>query len=509
MVKTGALAMLFMASCLRVSAQVFMSEADAIKIIAPQAVWTEDIKSLDDAARQSLAKSTRLRFAEPGYRFQVAREGDRATAYALTLEEIGKTEPITFTVGLDAAGKITEVILLVYRESRGAEVRDPRFLKQFRGKTRRDPVQIDRDILNYAGATLSSQALARGVRKALALFEQFYGANSKPTAETIPSGYPSLHSLISDGRIEDSARPALSVMGGNSSRYIQARYLMGTVCEIEVYSSDRAAAERAVNAAFEAMQEVDRRMSNYRADSELSLLNQRAAESDVRVSGELFEVLSLAQKVSEASDGAFDVTVAPLLRAWGFLPKTVAASSIPVRPVVGYRLMQLSAGDQTVRFAQAGLEIDLGGIAKGFAVDRAVKTLRAAGITSARVSAGGSTIYGLGAPPQDPRGWALTLPAGDIVYLRDTAASTSGHSEKFVEVGGHRYSHIFDPRRGEPVSTRIATVTVQAASAMESDALTKPFFILNDREQAGLRQAFPHTRVWIMRSRNQTYAAAR
>lgn len=284
---------------------------------------------------------------------------------------------------------------------------------------------------------------------------------------------------------------------------------MGTVCAIEVYSPDRAAAERAVNTAFEAMQEVDRRMSNYRADSELSMLNQRAAQSPIRISEELFEVLSLALRVSQASDGAFDITVAPLLRAWGFLPKTVAASSVLVRPVVGYRLMQLSPGDQSVRFAQVGLEIDLGGIAKGFAVDRAVQTLRAAGITNARVSEGGSTIYGLGAPPENPCGWPLTLPSGEIILLRDMAASTSGHSEKFVEAGGRRYSHIFDPRRGEPVSTAIATVTVEAASAMESDALTKPFFILNEREQAGLRHAFPQIQVWTTSSKSETYAAAK
>ena len=134
------------------------------------------MRSLRVRLSQSLPASVS---PKPSYRFQVAREGDRTTAYALTLDEIGKTEPITFTVGLDASGKVKDVILLVFRESRGAEVRDPRFLKQFRGKTHRDKVRIYRDILNYAGATLSSQALARGVRKTLALYEYFYAAGGK------------------------------------------------------------------------------------------------------------------------------------------------------------------------------------------------------------------------------------------------------------------------------------------------------------------------------------------
>jgi thiamine biosynthesis lipoprotein len=282
---------------------------------------------------------------------------------------------------------------------------------------------------------------------------------------------------------------------------------MGTVCAVEVHSSDRDAAERAVNAAFRAMQEVDWRMSNYREDSELTLLNQHAAEGEVRVSEELFEVLSLAQTISEASDGAFDVTVAPLLRQWGFLPTVAAASSPSPRPVVGYRHMILFSRDRTVRFAQPGLEIDLGGIAKGYAVDRAVGALRAAGISSGRVTAGGSTVYGLGAPPGNPRGWPLTLPSGYTISLRDRAASTSGHSEKFVDIGGRRYSHIFDPRRGAPVSTEVATVTVEADSAMQSDALTKPFFILNEREQSRLRLAFATARIWSTRRKTEPLAA--
>ena len=522
MAQTRALAIIVLVSCLRLSAQAYMSEADALKVVAPKAAWAEDSRTLDAPSREALAKSTRLRFPEPAYRFQVAREGDRLAAYALTLDEVGKTEPITFTVALDPAGKVTDVIILVYRESRGAEVRDPRFLKQFRGKTRRDSVQVDRDILNYAGATLSSQALARGVRKALTLFDYFYGASGKTATgggsppsdgskETSPhfilSGEKTL-GIVETAREKDPSS-ALTITGKDPSRYIQARYLMGTVCAVEVYSPDRTAAERAVNAAFGAMQEVDRRMSNYRDDSELTLLNQRAAEGDVHVSAELFEVLALAQKVSEASDGAFDVTVAPLLRAWGFLPISVAVAAPTERPVVGYRNLYLSSRDHTIRFARAGLEIDLGGIAKGYAVDRAVAALRAAGISSGRVSAGGSTIYGLGSPPGDPRGWPLTLPSGYTIYLRDRAASTSGHTEKFVDIGGRRYSHIFDPRRGEPVSTEVATVTVEAASAMESDGLTKPYFILSERGQTRLRRAFPDTQVWISRKRAETYAAAR
>ena len=290
--------------------------------------------------------------------------------------------------------------------------------------------------------------------------------------------------------------------------YIQARYLMGTVCAIEVYAGDLEEAEHAANSAFTAMQEVDRKMSNYREESELSQLNQRAGSGPVEVSDELFQVLSFAQRVSEASDGTFDMTVGPLLRAWGFLPANSAPATSPSgHPVVGYRHVLLSSSDRTVQYAVAGIEIDLGGIAKGYAVDRAVDALRAAEVKNARVSAGGSTIFALGAPPENALGWPHTLPSGKVIILRDQAASTSGHSEKFVESGGRRHSHIFDPRRGEPVSTEIRSVTVEAATAMESDALTKPFFILDPGGQARLREAFPGLRVRISRNTPKESAA--
>lgn len=495
------------------SGQIFMSEAEALKVLFPQATWTEEVKALDDEARLALIRSTRLRFPEPSYRFHVARAGGHFLGYALTLEEIGKSEPITFTVGLDTAGKVTDVILLVYRENRGGEVRDPRFLRQFRGKSNRDPIQVDRDVLNYSGATLSCQALARGVRKAIVLVEHFYHPAAQPPAlrgesrvERLP--LPRAHQSFPRPRRREEV--ATTTAGWH---YVQVRYLMGTLCAVEVYAPDRARAERAVNAAFEAMHEVDSRMSNYRPESELNLVNRHATTSPVRVSEELFQVLVFAQRLSDASDGAFDITVAPLLRAWGFLPArgtsraaaNVGGGPVPSRSVagatVGYRKVRLDPATHAVRFTLPGVELDLGGIAKGYAVDAAVKALRAWGIKAARVSAGGSTLYALGVPPGAPEGWKLVLPTGQTITVRNAAVSSSGHSERFVEIAGRRYSHIFDPRRGEPVSTPINTVSVMAPTAMESDALTKPFFMLNEREQERLREYFPRCRIWISRER--------
>ncbi len=500
-----------------------MSEAEALKIISPQAEWTEEAKMLDEQARAALAEKTRLRFPETIYRFHVARPGGQTVGYALTVDEIGKSEPISFTVGLDPGGKVTEVILLVFRESRGGEVRDKRFLRQFRGKSASDPIQVNGDILNYSGATLSSKAIARGVRKAIALFHHFYGsgAGREGSLGTRPPRAPE-ESFNTRARVRDAADVRPNV------HYIQARYLMGTVCAVELYAPNREGGERAASAAFDAMRDVEGRMSSFLPESELSRLNRHArGGKPLEVSKELFEVLDFARRVSEASDGAFDITVAPLLRAWGFLP-AVAESGFweresddepsfasrrerpPVRATVGYRDIRLNPRTLTVQFMRPDVEIDLGGIAKGYAVDKAIEALRGQGIRKARISTGGSTLYALGTPPDSPAGWSITLPTGETLLVRDAAVSSSGHSEHYVEISGRRYSHIFNPRLGEPVASDIATVSVLAPTAMESDALTKPFFILGGREQESLLRRFPGGRGYIGRvAKHATASAAR
>ena len=502
-------------------AQVFMSEAEALKIISPRAEWAEEAKMLDEQARAALLEKTRLRFPETTCRFHVARSGGQTVGYALTLDEIGKSEPITFTVGLDPGGKVAEVILLVFRESRGGEVRDKRFLKQFKGKSASDPIQVNDDILNYSGATLSSKAIARGVRRAIALFHHFYGsgAGREVSLGTKPPCAPE-ESINTRRRVRDA-----SDVGANV-HYIQARYLMGTVCAVELYAPNRERAERAANAAFDAMRNVERRMSSYLPESELSRLNRNTRAGDaVEVSKELFEVLDFSRRVSGASDGAFDITVAPLLRAWGFLPafaeggmgdgesddKPSFASRRerpPVRATVGYRNIRLNPRTRTVRFMRPGVEIDLGGIAKGYAVDKAIEALREQGVRRARISTGGSTLYALGTPPDQPAGWSITLPTGETLLVCDAAVSSSGHSEHYVEISGRRYSHIFDPQFGEPVASDIATVSVLAPTAMESDALTKPFFILGGREQESLLRRFPGSGVYIGRVAKHSTASA-
>ena len=262
---------------------------------------------------------------------------------------------------------------------------------------------------------------------------------------------------------------------------------MGSIFTIVAYGEDRDLLNAAVDVAFEEVRRLDDLLSNYKPRSEWSHVNREAAQRPVRVSPELFGLLEACLQYSSRSGGAFDITVGPLVRVWGFyqgsgrLPHRAEIRTAMTQ--VGYKNVILDRDNTTVRFATAGMELDPGGIGKGYAVERVVDVLKDAGIRSAMVSAGGSTIYGLGAPPGDP-GWRVQIrhpkqkdKTVSELTLHNLSMSTSGTSEKFFLSGGKLYSHIFDPRTGYP-ATGMLSVSVTAPKAIDSEAFTKPVFIL-------------------------------
>jgi len=261
---------------------------------------------------------------------------------------------------------------------------------------------------------------------------------------------------------------------------------MGSAYSVAVYGDDRTRMEGAVDAAFEEVRRLDQMLSNYKPESELSELNRLAAERPVQVTPELFDLLSACAEYSRESDGAFDITVGPLMKVWGFYKGT---GRLPHRAEirgalerVGYRNIVLDAANRTVRFAQPGVELDPGGIGKGYAVDRMIEVLKQYGIHTALVSASGSSIYGLGAPPGE-KGWRVQIrdpkdanQSVAEVYLKDESMSTSGNYEKFFHAEGRVYSHIMDPRSGWPAQG-VLSVSAIAPRTLDSEAWTKPLFV--------------------------------
>jgi thiamine biosynthesis lipoprotein len=284
----------------------------------------------------------------------------------------------------------------------------------------------------------------------------------------------------------------------------ESRQVMGTLCEVQIYDDDPAAAARAATAALDEISRVDGLLSNYKPESELSRMNATAAKAPFTASPELYAFVRRARAFFDETLGTFDPTMGAVVRAWGFFtqrprrPSPEDAAAAKAR--TGFGRVKLDDATRSVSFAVDGLEIDPGGIGKGYAVDRAAAVLRGLGISSALVSAGGSTVYAIGRPPgrdgwtvavQDPSRRADALA---FVTLRDNALSTSGVSERFVVEGGRRYAHIVDPRSGEP-SEGMCQATVVAPDATASDALTKAAFLLSRDQAVSLFRARPGTHV--------------
>jgi thiamine biosynthesis lipoprotein len=287
-------------------------------------------------------------------------------------------------------------------------------------------------------------------------------------------------------------------------RYEASHEAMGTVFAVVAYGQDRDYLAEVVNQVFEEVDRLDGQMSNYKPESELSVINREAAQRDVIVEPKLFQLIRDSLRHSAETQGAFDVTVGPLMKLWGFfrghehLPPQAEITRVLKR--VGYQHLRLNSSARTIRFDEDGIELDLGGIAKGFAVDEAVKILRSAGVASALISSGTSSIYALGSPP-GVRGWKVTLrdpydahKAGDIFRLQNYSLSTSGNYEKFLKIGGKTYCHIMNPHTGMPVENMLSTA-VLAPSTTQSDALSTSFFVLGVNDSRRYLHTHPNLTV--------------
>ena len=270
----------------------------------------------------------------------------------------------------------------------------------------------------------------------------------------------------------------------NSDLVRRSQPLLGTFVTISVYDADRDKANQSISEAFGEIRRIDHVMSLHRPNSELNRLNQRAADEPVAVSRDLFRVIAVAGKISKQTEGSFDITIRPLADLWGFIWKEyrmpTEAELEATLPRVNYKLVELDEVRQTVRFLRPGISIDLGGIGKGYAVDRAIEKLESCGITDAMVKIGGD-LRVIGAPPGRTN-WIVQIEDPQKkgrrreIRLRDSALSTSGHYENFFMLEGKRYSHILNPRTGLPIRG-ISGCTVVAPTCAEADAYATAFFV--------------------------------
>jgi thiamine biosynthesis lipoprotein len=277
---------------------------------------------------------------------------------------------------------------------------------------------------------------------------------------------------------------------------------MGTLFTITLYAPDQSIAQTAAEAAFKRIAVLDDVMSDYKADSELMRLCDRPFGTPVMVSVDLFEVLEQSQKYARLSDGAFDVTVGPFVRLWRsarrrHLLPTPEQISV-ARQAVGYQKLRLDNSAKTVTLLAPNMKLDLGGIGKGFAADKALAVLKSRGVNRALVAASGDIA--IGDPPPGALGWKVGVPGMDgdsgtnaaFVVLKNAGISTSGDAEQFLEIGGTRYSHIVNPGTGLGLTNRIQD-TIIGPNATTTDGLDTTVNLLGPKKGLALVESLPGT----------------
>lgn len=281
------------------------------------------------------------------------------------------------------------------------------------------------------------------------------------------------------------------------------KYIMGTVFEIVAYDQSSEHAAHAIENAFEQIIRLDDLMSNYKPDSALSHLNRSAHFHSEKVPPDLYRVVDEALRFSRLSDGKFDISIAPLVNLWKAALRGADspshASEEEVRSCVGYEKIELTPPDQ-INFHSSCLQLDLGAIGKGYAVDRAVEVLHSMGIHNALINAGGSTIFAMGSPP-DQAAWLIHLrdPSNKIdpqVMLKDASVSTSEQTAPSF-LGNDSPGHIIDPDTGMPLKT-VFGVSAVSTTATVSDALSTTLLLLGPAKGKTLIKSMTDvSAIWI------------
>ncbi len=270
---------------------------------------------------------------------------------------------------------------------------------------------------------------------------------------------------------------------------------MGTSVRVELRHADRPTREAAAAAVFEEMHRIDRAMSPFKPESELSRINHEAADRPVSISREMFDLIRRSIEFSEFSGGAFDITFSSVGHLYDYRNGVRPSDQEIARalPAVDYRHIELDGNSRTIRFARPNVRIDLGGIAKGLAVDNCIALLKAQGVRDAFVSAGGDSRT-MGS--RNGRPWIIGIRdprhSTNIVAkipLVDAAVSTSGDYERYFEEDGVRHHHILDPRTGRSAGG-LRSVTVIGPEGVSTEGLSKIVFIKGVRDGLRLVDSF-------------------
>ncbi len=297
---------------------------------------------------------------------------------------------------------------------------------------------------------------------------------------------------------------------GCKKQYKRSKFLLNTIVDITVVGQ-RKEAQKAIAQAFEEIERIENLLSIYKNNSEISKINMKSGFSAVKVSADTINILDKSIEISEITDGAFDITIGPLMDIWGFRDGNKRKPSdkdiIEKKKLIGYKNINIDHSQSSVRLSFHGMQLDLGAIAVGFAVDKAIEKLKSIGIKDALINAGGE-IYALGTP-NGKRSWRVGIqhPRRNneligVLELKDKAISTSGDYENYFEVNDKRYHHILSPYTGKPVEG-VMSVTVVSDKTVIADALSTAIFPMGAQKGMELIESFNDVECIIITGKDE------
>ncbi|MHC4203612.1 MAG: FAD:protein FMN transferase [Planctomycetota bacterium] len=289
--------------------------------------------------------------------------------------------------------------------------------------------------------------------------------------------------------------------------------IMGTFAHVVAVAQDSDTAEKSIRAALDEIRKIDELMSDYKTDSEISRINREAFEKSVQVSESTYEVLKRSVEFSEMTGGAFDITVGPLVALFREAKESKIAPSEQqislAKSKVGFEKLKLDSENRTVQFSEKGMLLDLGGIAKGYAIDKAIEAAHRNGAIGAMVDIGGD-VRCFGLPPAGKDNWLIGLQDPNsaiegisggglmlVLKVTDAAVATSGDYQQFVLIEGKRYSHIMDRRTGTSAAD-LSSVTIIADNATDADALATSVSVMGAEKGLALIEKLPNTEAILI-----------
>lgn len=440
--------------------QVFLEEEEALASVFKgcDEVLVDQL-ALTPEEKQKLENRLKARIDENAFDVFTGKKDGKIYRYAIITDEMGCFHPITFIMSMKPEGKIEQVAVMIYRESRGKEVIRQRFLHQYKGKSLNNPIRINKDIINITGATTSVRGVNRGVRKMMAVLDEFYLHRNRETS-------PVPYSRTGNQAEEEETQQIFS----------QAYPSMGDIIEILITGATE---KNASNAFKEAFKEVDR--INKTLNEELKKVNHKAWKKPIKCDKELFNIIKSSICYSEITNGGFDITEGTLTVE---LSKDTKRLGEPkdlshIFAAAAYKNIIIDTNedaDGTIFLNDKHTKLDLSLVVNGYVVDNVIKVLKNHGISHALVNFGGA-IRVIGNPPGNTA-WRIAIPdpkdngkSVGFVHISNRAVAVSGDYEKMLINTRKEYSHITGSNLQRPFDADLLGAVVIASTAFEADAL--------------------------------------